>query len=463
VTRVMGLPLLSGLGAGAAGVLVGVAYTLSPTTVWFLLLMLVVFAWARQGLGPREQRWVMGLLGTALITRVAALVAVFLLADRSRDPFAILFIDERLMISRSMWMLEFALGKELAPDDRIGWYGLYGRSGLQDILAYWQLWFGPAPYGVRLLNVAMWLTGAVVLHRTARCSFGPLPALGGLGLVLFMPTLFVWSVSALKEAPSFFLTAVVIASAVAVVRGTRRSDRVLAAVLLVVAVATISTMRNTSLFVTSGGLGFAAAGWLLTRRAWVCATVLAVAVGVTPWAARLPAAEHLLMQQFRQAAAYHFTNVSVEGYSYKLLDEEYYDPKHDAGIDFSLLKPDEAARFALRGVTHFLTAPVPWNVVSTPALAFLPQQVAWYILAALAVVGVGAGFRRDRALTWLLVGNALVGSVTVALFGGNEGTFVRMRDSVVPVIVWLSALGGSVVLEWYARYFSQGATHANAR
>jgi hypothetical protein len=155
--------------------------------------------------------------------------------------------------------------------------------------------------------------------------------------------------------------------------------------------------------------------------------------------------------------------VSVEGYSYRLLDDEYYDPKHDSGIDFSALKPDEAARFALRGVAHFLTAPLPWNVVSRPALAFLPQQVAWYILVVLAVVGVGAGFRRDRVLTWLLVGNALVGGVTVALFGGNEGTFVRMRDSVVPVIVWLSALGGSAVLEWYARHFSRGATHANSR
>jgi len=463
MARTMGLPRLSWIAAGAAGVLVGVAFTLSPTSVWFGLVMLAVLAWAQRGLGPRERRWVVGLLGAALVTRLAALAAVFVLADHSRDPFAVLFIDERLMISRSMWLLNVALGNELAPDDRIGWYGNYGRSGLQDILAYWQLWFGPAPHGARLISVAMWLAGAVILHRTARRSFGPLPALGAFAVVLFMPTLFVWSVSVLKEAPMFFLTAVAIGSAMALARAPRWSERVVGVILLIVAVAVISSIRKTALFVTLGGLSFAAVGCTVTRRAWVCAVALVLAVGVGSWAVRQPAAQDLIMRQLRSAAIYHVVNVSVEGYSYKVLDEEYYDPNYNHGRDFSNLTPEQAARFVVRGFVHFLTAPLPWTAISRSALAFLPQQMAWYILVMLAAVGAAAGFRRDRAFTWLLLGNALVGSVTIALFGGNEGTFVRIRDSVVVVIVWLSALGGSVMLEWYVRRFSRGAQHAHSR
>ena len=48
------------------------------------------------------------------------------------------------------------------------------------------------------------------------------------------------------------------------------------------------------------------------------------------------------------------------------------------------------------------------------------------------------------------------------LFNGHAGTLAAMRDSVVTVIVWPSAVGGCAVLEWAPRRFSEGWHHGPA-
>jgi len=53
----------------------------------------------------------------------------------------------------------------------------------------------------------------------------------------------------------------------------------------------------------------------------------------------------------------------------------------------------------------------------------------------------------------------LLGAAAVALYSGNVGTLVRMRDSVVPVIAWLSAVGGCAVLESAARQSAERRWH----
>lgn len=454
----VGLPRVVWWYGTAAGVAVGAAFTLSPTTVWFALLTPALFVWAGRGLGSRERVWVLGLLGAALASRLVALGAFFLSVDHFKEHFGLLIGDELFNQWRSQWLMYLALGNRLEPIDFRDTFGVYGFSGTHYVHAYWQYWFGLAPYGAHLLNVAIWLVAAIALHRVARRSFGPLPALGSFAVVLFMPTMFVWSISALKEPAYFFLTAMTIVGALAVVRGRRWERRVPAALLVALAVASISTVRTIGLAVTAGGLAIAAAGWLATRRAWLCLTVIVVLVGGGLWAVRRPAVHDRIMFEFRQAAIMHMGAVNTPGYAYWLLDPYFYervDTKRYQDNSLSYMVPADAARFAIRAAASLFTTPVPWAVVSRPALALLPQQLAWYALGALAWVGVAAGWRRDALFTWVLLGNILLGGTAVALYNGNIGTLVRMRDMVVPIVVWLSALGGCVALEAVAHRLSE--------
>jgi hypothetical protein len=133
-----------------------------------------------------------------------------------------------------------------------------------------------------------------------------------------------------------------------------------------------------------------------------------------------------------------------------LLDPKFYYPDN-YGDPVASLTPDEAGRFGARALVSFVTVPWPWDARSTGELALISQQVIWYVLVLLAGVGLAAGWRRDAVFTWMLVGNILVGGAVVAFFNGNVGTLVRFRDSIVVIIVWLSALGGCAIVESMVR------------
>lgn len=458
--QLMGLPRGAFWAGTLAGIVLGLTCLLSPTTAVFLLAMPVLFLWACRGLGPRERRWVCGVLAVAVLARLAVLAGLFLLADRWAEPFSFLFPDERFIIYRSLWLLRLGLGGDLAPSDYSFALGEYGRSNLPIALALWQAWFGPAPYGVHLLSVAMWLVGAVALHRTARRAFGPMPALAGLVAVLFTPTLFAWSVSVLKEPAYFLCMAMTIAGAMAVVRAGRLHTRILAAALVAVALATIAPLRPIGLFVGAGGLAAATVAWVLTRRGWLCVGVLVMAAVAGSWAVRQPAVQAKLLTEARGAAQIHWGNVMTPGYAYKLLDPRAYTGMMNEFVN--TLPADDAAHFVLRAAASFVTVPTPWTAASPSGLALIPQQVAWYILIPLVGLGAIGGWRRDSFFTWLLVCNAALGAGAVALFNGNVGTLVRMRDTVVTVLVWLGGLGACIVLEWMARRFSERIQHGHS-
>jgi hypothetical protein len=188
-------------------------------------------------------------------------------------------------------------------------------------------------------------------------------------------------------------------------------------------------------------------------------------VAGSAWALQQQPVADRVMDLFRVAAITHRGNVRTPGYGYWLLDPHFYTRRYGTDVrDYNRLnmEPAEVERFAIRAAASFFIVPLPWKAESRSALALVPQQLAWYGLAALAAAGLLAGWRRDAVFTWLLAGNVLLGAAAVSLFNGNVGTLVRMRDSVVPVMMWLSAVGGCAVLEWTARRFSEGPQHGPA-
>ncbi len=59
----------------------------------------------------------------------------------------------------------------------------------------------------------------------------------------------------------------------------------------------------------------------------------------------------------------------------------------------------------------------------------------------LAFPGMVAGVRRGAFLTWLLLGLSVSGATVIALNSGNVGTLVRIRDTIVPLVACIAALG----------------------
>lgn len=419
-----------------AGIALGVVYSLSPMTVLCVPLLVALAVWAGRGLSDSERRWFVSLLAVAVLARFAVIAGLFLTADPAQ-PFATLFGDEQFFKNRTIWRRNIGLGVPISPADVIYAYEAVGQSSYLYLLAYLQALLGDLPYGIHVLNATVYLAGVLLVFRYVRPVFGAVAAMAGMTLLLFIPSLFVWSVSALKE-PIYTLVAVgELLCCLWLVRGRTWAHRVTAALGLIAAIFALESLRRGGMLVgiagACGGLTLGLIG-SRPRLAWAslaAAPVLVAAVWLVP-----PFQERAL-GTVRASAVYHRGHIMSPGYSYKILDGRYY---HDRGLLLGL-GSREAGQFVVRSLVSYVIEPVPWRAESTGLRVYLVEQMLWYFLLALVPIGLVAGLRRDPLLTGLLASHAAALIVMVALTSGNIGTLIRHRGLALPYLAWLAGLG----------------------
>ena len=423
-----------------AGIALGVVYALSPLTIWFGILIVPVVYWAGRGLDAPsvdDRRWVTWLLIVAIAVRLLAVAVLFVLSKHSQVPFGTFFGDEEYFIKRSLWLRNLALDIPLHGEDLVAAFESYSASSYLYLLALVQILVGPAPYGLHLLGILFYVVAAVLLYRLVHSTLGRMPALLGLAVLLFLPSLFAWSVSALKEPLFVLISAVNLLLAVKVARGLSWWGRVLALAVVVLLAAVLETMRQGGAILSGLGVSIGLLiAFVAMRPRLVIAALVAVPILMGAALSR-PSVQVKAYTAIQNAARQHWGHVATQGFVYPLLDQRFYDEKSE----ISDMRFGETMRFLVRAGVGYLTVPLPWKVQSRAALAYLPEQVVWYTLVALVPVGILFAFRRDVVVTGLLVGHAVVAAVTVALTSGNVGTLVRHRGLALPYLVWLSAVG----------------------
>jgi hypothetical protein len=439
----MSTPAIVALGAGL-GALLGVAYTLSPMTILCLVALAWVIRWGSRDLSPSERRWFCTLVIVAVAARLMLVAGIFLLADPAK-PYATFFGDEELFKNRSVWIRNLALGIRVSPADIIYAVEETGRSSYLYVLALLQALLGSAPYGVHVLNATLFVASAIALYRLVRPVFGGLVAIAGLALLLYLPTLFLWSASALKE-PLYILVAVVeLVCVLHVARGRLWWHQALAAVgVVLTALALESVRKGGALVALVGAASGLAVSFALTRPRVLVAGLITVPI-VGALVLSNPAVQRRLLLEARQAAVYHAGHLQTAGYSYELLDPRYYENRI---LLVRTLPPRAAANFAVRSLVSYVTEPLPWKGDSWFLRAYIPEQIVWWVLVALLPFGILAGLRIDPVLTTVLCTHGAMIMFVVALTSGNAGTLVRHRGLVLPYVVWLSALGAVALTRW---------------
>ena len=423
--------------ATAAGVAIGAVYVLSPLTAWFAVAMWALHRYATSGFDADERRWLTAVLVIAVALRVAAIAGLFVTTNHAQTPFGIFFGDEEFYIRRSIWFRNVALNVPIHSADLIYAFDDSGWTSHLYVLSFFQVLVGPSPYGVHLIGVTLYLFAAFMLFRLARPAFGRVPSLMGLVLVLFLPSFFAWSISALKE-PLYFLLAVSsISLAISLVRNPRWIVKLLSLALLAAIIAAVGTIRSGGSVLLGGGILFGLiAAWLVRRPAALVAMAVALPV-VTGIALESPKRQIQVYMAVQQAAHQHWGHVQTPGWVYTLLDERFYDDVSTLG-DLGFV---DEARFLVRAVERYVTVPLPWEVTSTAALAYLPEQLLWYCIVALLPFGLFFSLRRDALLASLLVSVAGVAAIAIAFLSGNIGTLVRLRVLAIPYLASLSMVG----------------------
>ncbi len=431
-----------------AGVVLGVLYTLSPLTV-LCLTALTAVGWAiARELTPRERAWFASLVAVAMAIRLAAIAALFLFADPSR-PYANFFGDEELFKSRTLWLRNIGLGVAVSPADMIYAFDEVGRSSYLQVLAYIQSLVGDAPYGNNVLNATVYTAAVVILYWFIRRYYGQIAALSGAAFLLFVPSLFSWSISVLKEPFYIFVSVGELICAVYIARAPKVWQRVAAVIAVVVCAYVLNSLRVGGMqLALVGTLVGLLAGLLATRPRLAWVTVVAAPVVIVILATQ-PRVQERVLAATQDAAFQHWGHVATPGYSYKLLDPRLYADMGRRAV-YTMTYP-EAGRYVVRAFWNFLTVPRSSQIESRSALAYLPEQALWYSMLLLLPIGAVAGMRRDAVVTCMLLAHGLTAAGMVALTSGNIGTLIRHRGLTLPYFTWLAALGACTVVYWLAR------------
>jgi len=427
----------SWIAATIAGIALGIVYALSPATAWFAVAMWALQRYATKGLEVDERRWLTAIIVIAVALRVAAVAWLFVTFDHAQKPFGFFLGDEEFYIRRSIWLRNVALGVPIHRADLIYAFDDSGWTSHLYVLSFAQVLFGPSPYGVHLIGIALYLFAACQLFRLVRPAFGRAPSLMSLVLILFLPTCFMWSISALKEPLYFLLSVTAISLAMTVVRSRRWLFKAGALTGVVAIVATLETIRTAGSVLSGGGIATGLiAAWTIRRPKVVVALVIAlpIALGI---ALQSPKRQLAAYDAVKIAARQHWGHVVTPGVVYTMLDERFY-TEVSALNDLGFV---DEARFLVRAFERYVTVPLPWEVKSRTALLYLPEQLIWYGIVALLPFGLIYSLRRDVLLTSLLFFMAAVAVTIIALLSGNVGTLVRLRVLAIPYLATISMVG----------------------
>jgi hypothetical protein len=436
-----------------AGLLLGAIYTLAPLMVWSFVAAAALLRYAGRGLPESERRLLTTTLASAFGVRLLAIGALVVVgAMRHADPSlgAILAGDEAYVLSRALRTRDILLGVAVTKFDYFIAFDEYGRNSYLDVLTWLQVVFGPTPYAMRMLNAVIFTTGGVLLFRAARRAFGWLPAYVALVVTLFYPTLFVWSISLLKEPLYLFGTSLVFVSAIGVLRHRPWHARVWSALGIVAGLGIIAGLRPGAIVLAASGVAMAIGLREMTRNATRLAIAAALVFIVAGAVVTVPTFQQRLIAALETTAKQHAGHVFTVGHPYKTLDEGFYVTPQTPASSSLTLTPDQAARYVVRSLVSLVVVPVPWQLATPRELAYLPEQLVWYAMVLLAPFGVVAGWRRDALVTALLVGAVVPTAIALALTSGNIGTMLRLRGVMIPYLAVLTAVGGCEVLETLA-------------
>ena len=425
-------------------------YTASPLFTFALIGLVIVLALAARGLPPHERRWLMIVLGTALALRFLFIGAVLVGGIPWLNDLSIgaLRGDEAYYLGRAIRARDIALGLPAGKYDYFVITDEYGRTNYVQFLTVLQVLLGPTPYGMRAVNALIFVSGAAIMFRLIRPSFGAAASFSALTVLLFLPSLFVASASMLRESIYFFASVVLL---FAVTRIWNRPGPVAAVMALALgtgALFLLDGLRRGALVLAIAGvaIGLAAPVVFATRRrAAITIAAGILALTVAWWQ---PAVHARMIDAVTSVAKTHAGHVFTSGHAYKLLDEGfYYLPA--APVAWPLhLTDDQALRFLVRAAASFLLTPLPWEMATPSELIFFPEHAVWLLMLVFAPIGVVAGWRRDPRLTALLVGFIVPTAAALAVTNGNVGTLLRLRGLVTPYLIWIAVLGALSVAEY---------------
>jgi 4-amino-4-deoxy-L-arabinose transferase-like glycosyltransferase len=419
------------------GVLIGIISVISPGAVFDITLAITAAFIIYRFSGPSERGFLIKLLFWGLLARVILLLSVQILLIHNNVWFSrfnahalYIFPDAGYYTVRSWGIAQNILGVPMSNSLLESTYLDYGYSFYLYIIAFFYYLFGFSPTSVTFLNCLTSVsTGIVYYFVTKEISNEKSARLAAI-LIVFSPSLMLWSICNLKDPICIFLLGVVLLAFIRFVK----SGKFTYLVLLISALFLQFLMRpkfETILYAILS-IFFIAYFWS-KKKIKMAHFFIFIALFVIFW--------NVISREFvslmNVLIRYHLGIVQTGGICYKIYDEWYY----HSSVNVNLFNSLDMTMAFLKGWLHFFLEPFPWKIRSVSFLAAIPQMIIWYLLLPVSMLGVSVSMKVDKKITVTLVAFfILIGSI-FAMTGGNIGTDFRMRDMLTPIVLSFSAVG----------------------
>lgn len=311
----------------------------------------------------------------------------------------------------------------------------YGYSGFTYLLGTVYYFFGPLKFSPRILNCLMGVGAGIIIYFIVKNIFGKKTAKLSALLTVFTPSLFLWSITFLKDISFIFIGCIILWSFLRF----QKTKRAVCLFILFSAILAQYTIRPSLSIPLIMGT-FILSYFLVSRISWKKKIIISLCllILIMPLLNKIDF-KNLVARQLTKILQYSRGIVATGGSIYKIFDDKYYRGGDLAGSNsisyFDFLKG------YFKGWFYLLLAPFPWKIYTQLLLMSYPQAILWYSLIPFVFVGMATALRYKWRETFIIfVYIIIIGSI-VATHSGNIGTVFRHRDMLTPLFLIFASVG----------------------
>ncbi len=422
------------------GVALGLATVLLKGTVVMLGVIIITGIILWNFLPEPDRKFLVTLYIAGMSLRII-IFAIFYIISVSHGGSGELIPDSRLYSLKTLLMMkEWAGQTNLPATVEAG----VGDSGLLYILAFFYKFLGYEPasftptslFSDKLINCLIGTITAIPLFYISKDIFGRAAARITSCLIVFYPSLVLWSMTNNRDTPNIFLVSLILFCLIRSFKGHMARNLAI----IFISLLCLWTIRPYILFCILGLVGISYLFFILSKAKNKSGIVLFLIISCliflnfTGYGKKLKR-DYLNLNTI--ALSFKTTNDGVlaqGGSVYRIYDGSLVSAEGKANITVLM------AGF-LKGWFYFMLVPFPWSITTLLQVLSYPQIIIWYILLYFAVIGIIIAIRYRFIRSFVILGYIFIVTSGFALSEGNIGSTLRHRDLITPFYFIFTSVG----------------------
>ena len=429
------------------GLIAGAIASLAPGTIFiFLLAFISISLITSRCADEEEKRFIFLVFMAGFLSRVILCSFLHFLEVRygigyKNEELGVmipaLFGDDGSYSLRGWLTSQYLHGTLVDAErlNRMGWlfYESINRGHNFIVYTVFYYFFGFAQLSAKFINCLIGVLSAILVYFITKDVFNKTAAKIAAILAMFFPSIFLWSLTNLKESPMMFLLCLTIFASIRFNKYRRLYYIFLAFMGIYLTQAIRPDYIMPFLAAAFLSLAFYIKKEMLAGI--IIIMIIAVLLANLFGCQILNIVNDAIIGTLGKFIDLQRGYVLTGGSTYKIYDERFYQG-HSVNIN-----PLAFFEYLPKGLIYFLFTPFPWGIHTKLQLIACPQIILWYILALFAFLGILSIKKDKRASALIALLYIFFITSALALSSGNIGTALRHRDIVLPLFFVFSAGG----------------------